>query len=170
MGWNHHLAIDMRWWLYSSSRNQPVKTHWKSMSRRWEAILFGWTFLQMANWLLVSGRVCFPPKKWHRSSCRKAGKWQVPIGYKNCTFHRIIKEFFVHEFFDKEREANRGGLFKKSYTLENSHFEANNGGLVQMSFHFNFLGDFSVPAVNFPGCNFLHIWRMQIANVPMVHV
>ena len=55
------------------------------MSRRWEAILFGWPFLQMANWLLVSGRVCFPPKKWHRSSWFQS--WKVAGAYRLQELH-----------------------------------------------------------------------------------
>ena len=50
------------------------------MSRRWEAILFGWPFLQMANWLLVSGRVCSPQKmasKFMPQSWKVAGAYRL---------------------------------------------------------------------------------------------
>ena len=141
MGWNHHLAIDMRWWLYSSSRNQPVTTPWKSMSRRWEAILFGWPFLYLANWLLVSGRVCSPQgievhdAKLESGRCLSATRTALFIGSSR-SFS------FMNSSTKKGKPTGEEAFSKKATLWKIAHFEPNNGALVQMSFLFNFLGWF----------------------------
>lgn len=142
MGWNHHLAIDMRWWLYSSSRNQPVKTPWKSMSRRWEAILFGWPFLYLANWLLVSGRVCSPQKNGIEVHGAKLESGRCLSATRTALFIGSSRSFSFMNSSTKKGKPTGEAFSKKATLWKIAHFEPNNGALVQMSFLFNFLGWF----------------------------
>lgn len=143
MGWNHHLAIDMRWWLYSSSRNQPVKTPWKSMSRRWEAILFGWPFFVLGELAVSFRKGMLPSKNGIEVHGAKLESGRCLSATRTALFIGSSRSFsFMNSSTKKGKPTGEEAFSKKATLWKIAHFEPNNGALVQMSFLFNFLGWF----------------------------